>query len=255
MAGMEDWSRLSPNPPVTPPREKTPKADGKSVKFAPSTPSSGSRTAPPSPYQATVEDAPDEDMGSDHAVLSYHMPPSEASAGPGASDKRRPSPPRVVLRSPTDPNKLLPEIKALDFDDPPESKRTSDMFTAWSNMVPPSAPAAPQYIADPDPWVPDDNPQSREEINAKIHRLRSEIQRRSSPSDTGSSEARSARPQRVSPERPSVPTLTPSPRPRLRASTLSTTDIPRPMTGLGLSTDRGEDRLSRLPRISPRYSP
>lgn len=99
--GREDWTRLSPKEPTpegtTPPRKE-------SGKNSPDFTSSNPKiiiSAPPSPYQATVEDVEDDPSDETSMVESYHYvhPQETPPTAPGPPIQ---TPPVVLVRAPTD---------------------------------------------------------------------------------------------------------------------------------------------------------
>jgi DnaJ C terminal domain len=179
--GREDWSRLSPKPPTTPTeRGKEFMRSGKKVTFTPSTGSSTNRSArsSPSSLKATVEDAPDsgEDEES-HGVSAYHINPQDFDklSSPRTSEGR-PSPPRVMIRQPTDPNDLEPVMKSLNFEDDLDSPAKG--LNMFPTVEPTSSPKDVTAMYDGRSVVGSSSrPQTNEELAEEIRKHEDELRR------------------------------------------------------------------------------
>jgi len=100
--GREDWTRLSPKDPAAV-KTAPPEKDAK-----PRTPDSTSSnpritiSAPPSPYQATVEEVEDEPSDEPSLVESYHYIHPQETPPVAPEPPSVPTPPVVMVRAPTD---------------------------------------------------------------------------------------------------------------------------------------------------------
>jgi curved DNA-binding protein CbpA len=272
--GRADWSTLSLNVPE-PKLSKSPGVSPKSKTVSFGSPlSSEGRATPPSPYQApTVEDVEDSgELDEDHSPSfdHYHvdpplfpstptskpaLSPSTPNSKPGAGNHGTPSPPRVVLRSPTDPETLKAHMETLHFqdDDPPiETKdSTTSHFSAaaWDDAFTSRNLALNTQLDSPSQSMTPQRRQTDDERQAEILRLTSEIERlKATESAISSSSSRHSpsrsidgTPQYMHPPRASRP----------RASTTTGADR-RPAMKMG---GGGSPRNNPRPHVSPRYSP
>ena len=98
--GREDWTNLSPNPPLQVPSPAGQNGIGHTTPDSKSTNSKITISAPPSPYQPTVEDVEDDPDEESPMVQHHYVRPDEAVSE--TSKEQQNTPPVVLIRAPTD---------------------------------------------------------------------------------------------------------------------------------------------------------
>lgn len=262
--GHEDWSNLSIKDSVMFSKGGLSPGGKKNVSFGSST--SSVRDAPPSPYQATVEDDPDgsDSDGADH----FQTNPSLYSPIKIPEVQQDTSPPRVIIRSPTDPNTLESGMKELNFDSPMDDQfhnagalprsgsEDTPTITKRGRKSPPvqgdhEMSASAQSLSNTS-----QRPRSRSQIEAELKRLTAEIAQIRDLGESGSSSrSRHSPSQSVdSTSKPSDTFMRPPQQGRARANTASSADS-RPTMSMGDQGSSALPRFARPPHVSPRYSP
>jgi hypothetical protein len=261
--GLEDWSNLSIKIPADSAMGSRGSLSpgGKKVSFE-SSGSGGSHSPPRSPYQATVEDDTDPEDGDVHHGTNYFQPdPPMFDRRTSRDSQADVSPPRVIIRSPTDPHTLESEMRTLNFDSPthdvppvvdqnlgsgsprrgrgsPLAKEDKDMDSSTQSLSSSSQ-----------------KPRSHAEIEAELRRLTDEIAQLREPSDSGSS-SRSRHSPSQSVDATSRPNafMRPPQQPRARANTAGSADS-RPTFRMSDQGSSDLPKLGRPPHVSPRFSP
>lgn len=98
--GREDWANLSPNAPLLAPSPTSQKGSGKTTPESKSTNPKFSISAPPSPYQPTVEDVEDDPDEEPQNVQHHYVRPDKIDSE--MCKDRQKTPPVLVVRAPTD---------------------------------------------------------------------------------------------------------------------------------------------------------
>jgi hypothetical protein len=264
--GLEDWSKLSVKVPaldtMAPRGSLSP--GGKKVSFE-SSASGGSRSAPPSPYQATVEDETDTDDPDYHTGENHFQDDPPLFPRRMSRDSQHDTtPPKVFIRSPTDPKTMESEMRALNFDSP-----TFDEHHGHEQK-PATSSASPQLRGRGSPTARESTPidsstqslsgtsqkpRSRSQIEAELRRLTAEIEQLKEPSDSGSSSWSRHSPSHSIDSTPKPNAFMRLPQQqRARANTAGSADL-RPTMKMGDQGTSDLPKFGRPPHVSPRFSP